>query len=171
MNSISGEPRGLGGWLILISIGLFVTPIRLAISLYNDFLPIFTTGSWQIVTTPGSESYHHLWAPLIIFEIGGNIFFIIFDIILISLFFAKSYRFPILYMAFLALNLLFVAGDFFFADLIPDVATEDNADSIKELTRSIMGVIIWIPYCLVSKRVKNTFVKPESNKSIQADAA
>lgn len=163
MATVTGEPRGLGGWLILPAIGLFVLPIRLAVSLSNDFLPIFQKGYWEVLTTPGSEAYHHLWAPLIIFEIAGNTFFIIFDIVLIFLFFAKSYRLPALFIAFLALNLLFVVSDFFFADLIPAVAAESDAESIKELARSIIGAIIWIPYFLASKRVKNTFVKPESN--------
>ena len=170
MATVTGEPRGLGGWLILPAIGLFVLPIRLAVSLNNDFLPIFQEGYWEILTTPGSEVYHHLWAPLIIFEIAGNTFFIIFDIALIFLFFTRSYRFPTLFIVFLASNLLFVVGDFFLADLIPAVAAENDAESIKELARPIIGAIIWIPYFLVSKRVKNTFVKPESNKPLQPTA-
>lgn len=160
METVAGEPKGLGGWLILPAIGLFVLPIQLAVSLNNDFLPIFQEGYWEIVTTPGSEAYHHLWAPLIIFEIAGNTFFLIFSIALIFLFFTRSYRFPTLFMLFIASNLLFVASDFVFADLIPALAAEGDAESIKELTRSITGAIIWIPYFLVSKRVKNTFVKP-----------
>ncbi len=170
MATANGEPSGLGGWLILPAIGLFVLPIRLAISLNSDFLPIFQEGYWDVLTTPGSEAYHHLWAPLITFEIAGNAFFIIFDIILIFLFFAKSYRFPTLMIIYLASNFLFVVSDFFFADFIPAVAAQGDAESIKELFRSIIGAMIWIPYFLVSKRVKNTFVKPESNRPLQPTA-
>lgn len=162
--TVTGGPRGLGGWLILPAIGLFVLPIRLTIMLINDFLPIFQRGYWEALTTPGSEAYHHLWAPLVIFEIAGNTFFIIFDIILIFLFFTKSYRFPVLFIAFLVLNLFFVVSDFFFADLIPAVAAESDREFVRDLAGSIIGAIIWIPYFLVSKRVKNTFVKPESNR-------
>jgi len=158
MTTENGDPRGLGGWLILPLIGLFVLPIRFVASLINDFLPIFQEGYWEILTTPGTEAYHHLWAPLITFEIVGNAFFIIFDIILVFLFFTKSHRLPTLMIAFLSLNLLFVVSDFFFANLIPAVAAESDPESVKELGRAIIGAMIWIPYFLVSKRVKNTFV-------------
>jgi hypothetical protein len=107
---------------------------------------------WGVLTTPGTEAYHHIGAPLIIFKLVGNAFFLIFDIVLIFLFFAKSYRFPDLMIAFIASYLLFVVG----ADVIP----EGGAESVKVLCRTIIGAVIWIPYFLVSKRVKNTFVKP-----------
>lgn len=160
----------MGGWLILPAIGLFVLPIRLAVILYDDFLPIFREGYWEVLTTPGSGAYHHLWAPVITFEIVCNAFLIIFDIILLFLFFAKSYRFPTLMIAFLASNLVFVASDFFLANLIPAVAAAGNAGSVIELSPIIISAMIWIPYFLVSKRVKNTFVKPESNKPLQPTA-
>jgi len=147
----------------LPAIGLFYLPVRLLISLNKDFLPIFSKGYWEILTTPGSEAYHHLWAPLIIFEISGNILFILFDVFLIFLFFTKSYRFPLLYIIFLVSNLLFVVGDFFFADFIPIIAAESDPESLMEVARTIVAAMIWIPYFLVSKRVKNTFVKSESD--------
>ena len=170
MTTVTEEPRGLGGWLILPAIGLFILPIRLFFSLNNDFLPIFQQGYWEILTTPGSEAYHELWAPLIIFEVIGNIFFVIFDIILIFLFFVKSFRFPVLYIVFLALNLTFVAADLFFANSIPAVAAQNDAESVMQIVRSIIGAIIWIPYFLVSVRVKNTFVKREPDNLLQPAA-
>lgn len=167
MTKTQGEPRGLGGWLILPAIGLFAFPIRLAASFYNDFLPIFQEGYWEVLTTPGYEAYHHLWAPLLIFEIIGNSLFIIFDIVLIVLFFTRSYRFPTLIIIFIATNLFFLAGDLVFAGLIPAMAAESDPESVKELTRSIITAAIWIPYFLVSKRVKNTFVKKKPNNPLE----
>lgn len=154
--------KGIGGWLILPIIGLFVMPIRLAISLQNDFLPIFQQGYWEILTTPGTEAYHHLWAPLLIFEIVGNAFFILFDLVLLYLVFTKHHLFPKLFIVFLASNLAFVTVDFFAADLIPAIAGQDDPESLKELGRTVIGALIWIPYFLTSERVRNTFVKPGS---------
>ena len=168
MSTVDEELRGLGGWLILVAIGLCISPIRLAVTMMNDLLPIFSEGYWEILTTPGSEVYHRLWGPLIIFEIIGNAFFIIFNIILILLFFTKSYRFLTLTIAFLSLNFLFLIGDFFLADLIPAVASEDDGESVKEVFKTVISAMIWIPYLLASKRVKNTFVKQDSNKPLQS---
>ena len=170
MATVNGERRGLGGWLILPAFGLIGWLIGFALSLNNDFLPIFREGYWEILTTPGSEAYHHLWAPLITFEIVGNAVIMICAIILLFLFFAKSYRFPTLMIVFLASHLVFGVSDFFLADLIPAVAAAGNAGSVIELSLIIIPAMIWIPYFLVSKRVKNTFVKPESSKPLQPTA-
>src|SRR6185436_1093699 len=54
------SPQGIGGWLILPMIGLFVFPVRVAISLATDYAPIFRDGIWGSLTTPGSAVYHSL---------------------------------------------------------------------------------------------------------------
>ena len=169
MSTAGEESRGLGGWLILVAIGLFISPIRLAVTMMNDLLPIFQLeGYWDFLTTPESEVYHRLWGPLIVFEIIGNAFFIICSIILIFLFFTKSHRFPTLMIVFIASNFLFVISDFFLADLIPAVASEDDGEFVKEVFKTITSAMIWIPYLLSSKRVKNTFVKQNSNEPLQS---
>lgn len=165
MTEVTEGPRGLGGWLILLAIVLLVSPIRTLITLNNDILPFFQE-SWQALTTPGSEAYHHLWAPLIVFEIVGNTIIIILNLILIFLFFTKSYRFPKLFIIFAISYLVFVVADFFFADLIPAVGEKNDPATVKELVRAIIGTA-WIPYFMVSKRVKSTFVRPESNIALQ----
>lgn len=153
------EPSGIGGWLIIPAIGLFVRPVQLMSTISNDFMPIFKEGYWSLLTTPGTELYHPLWAPLLFYEIAGNIFFIIFDIVLIFLFFRKFYLVPILFVTIMLLSLLFIISDFFLANLIPAIAAESNPELIKELIKATVGALIWIPYFLVSKRVKNTFIK------------
>ena len=168
MAAVDEEPKGLGGWLIPAAISLCITPIVLVVSVMRDFLPIFQEGYWDILTTPGSEVYHPLWGPLIVFEIIGNAFFIIFSIILILLFFTKSYRFPTLMIVFIASSFLFGISDFFLADLIPAVASEGDGEFVKELFKAIISAMIWIPYLLSSKRVKNAFVKQNSNEPLQS---
>ncbi|MEA1994815.1 MAG: DUF2569 domain-containing protein [Campylobacterota bacterium] len=151
--------EGIGGWLILPIIGLIITPIRVTLLMFKDLAPIFTEGYWNVLTTPGSEAYHPLWASLIIFESVGNIVFIIFPIVLLVFLFRKSKLLPKLMISCLVLNLLFVASDFFLSDLIPAIAEQNDSGSIKELARTVILAVIWIPYFLVSKRVKQTFVK------------
>ena len=169
MSTVDEEPRGLGGWLILVAIGLCITPIELTVSVVNDLLPIFQLeGYWDLLTTPGSEVYHRLWGPLIIFAIVGNTFIIIFSIILIFLFFTKSHRFPILAIVFVALNFVLVVSDFFLADLLPVMASEDDGEFVIGLFQAIFNVMAWIPYLLSSKRVKNTFVKQDSDRPLQS---
>jgi hypothetical protein len=163
MVDLRREPQGIGGWLILPMIGLILIPVLLTIDLFNTYLPIFTTGSWRALTDPESPAFHPLWKPVLLFEILGNITFIGYAVVLLVAFFLKFHRFPLMYIAFLILNVIFVASDLYLAQQIPAVAAQPNDAAVQSLTRAVVGAAIWIPYFLVSKRVKNTFVKRNQN--------
>jgi hypothetical protein len=161
MPRIDNEPSGLGGWLILPMLGLLLSPLTVGFMLVSNFVPLVTSGEWRELTDPDGPAYHPLWGPLLGLEVAGNLFFIGYALILLALLFKKSHRFPMLYIAFQASNLVFVATDMIFSNMIPAVAAQPDAETTKELIRAIVGAAIWIPYMLVSKRVKNTFVKPD----------
>ena len=154
------EPRGIGGWLLLPVIGLFVFPIRLVVSLFTDYMPIFQTGAWSVLTAPGSPRYHALWGPLLAGEIIFNLAFLALDIWLLVLLFSKDWRFPKVFVGFAVLNLVFILLDSILGNQIPAVAAASGDGSAKEIGRGLIMVAVWVPYMLVSQRVKNTFVKP-----------
>jgi hypothetical protein len=148
----------IGGWLILVAIGLILAPIRLLVVLFKDLLPALSTDAWSRLTTPGTEAYHPLWAPLLLFEIIGNCLFILFPIIIAVFFFQRRRFVPTLIIVLLLANLVFVTIDYFAADLIPFVAAQEDIGSLVEVIRVLIASAIWVPYFLVSKRVKATFV-------------
>ena len=153
------EPSGLGGWLILPMLGLIFLPFKLGALLVTTYMPIFSEGYWDILTNPESEAYHAMWAPLLTYEIIGNLIFLLASVILLVLCFQKHHSFPKLMIIYFATNLVFVGIDFFAADLIPAVAAEPDPESTKELIRTLVGAAIWIPYFKNSVRVRNTFTK------------
>jgi hypothetical protein len=158
MSEVKESPKGIGGWLILVVIGLVVSPIRVAYSLATNHWPIFQDGTWQVLTTPGNEAYHSLWGPLLVFEIIGNLGIIILAVTTLIMMIQKLRHTPRLAIIWLTWTATFVTIDFFAADLIPAVAAQNDPESTKELIRSLVGAAIWIPYFLVSKRVRATFV-------------
>lgn len=150
-------PRGIGGWLILPLLGLILTPFRIGLQTVSDVLPAVQPATWSALTTPGSKAYHPLWAPAIIFELGANAMLILFSVVLVWLFFRKSRRVPLLMIVWLLAIIAAQGIDLAFANQIPAVAALPDTDAIKNLVRSVVGAVIWVPYFLVSKRVKNTF--------------
>ena len=152
-------PSGLGGWLVLVGIGLAVTAVRLSAFLVTTLVPVVTGDQWAQLTTPGTSSYHPFWAPLLMIETAGNLFFVGFAVTLLYLYFQKAPRFPKLFIAYLVLNLVFVTADYFLSGMIPAVAASTDNESVREIVRGLIGACIWVPYMLRSKRVKNTFVE------------
>lgn len=154
----AGEPSGIGGWLLLPLLGLIVSPIRVSVMVATDLLPVFDEQIWSRLTTPGSDAYHPLWAPFLIFEVFANIVLIAFAVVLLWFFFRKSYRLPGLFIIWLALHIAVQAADMAFASQVPAAAAAIG-ESFRNLVQALIGAAIWIPYFRKSVRVRNTFTR------------
>ena len=164
----NNELKGLSGWLILVGIGVIFSPIR-SIRLLFTYIPIFEDGTWEALTTVGSEVYNSLWAPLFLGEITYNSIMVAASIYLIYLFFSKHYLFPKLYIAIVALSIVFIPLDAWIVTKVLPSEPMFDPETTKEFMRSLVAGIIWIPYMLISKRVKATFVENMPNKQINKD--
>lgn len=165
------EPRGLGGWLIIPLIGLIIALVKMLFVLFQIYLPIFQDGTWSIITNSESEYYHSLWGPLVISEMVINIGLVIFCGYLLYLFFTKQRLFPKFFIMYMVINVVFLISDTYAASLIPSVAEQRSNGIDPDLSRAVIGAVIWIPYFLLSKRVKNTFVEPLSEDQLDDDIA
>jgi hypothetical protein len=154
--------KGMHGWLILIGIGLVVSPIKLAMEVVPLFYNIFTDGSFEYLTTPGTDSYHPLWKPLLIFEAIYNLTIILASIFVSYLFFTKHYRFPKAYIILAILPIILIPLDAWLGSFVVKDEPMFDTSTLKEFVTSIFSAMIWIPYMIVSKRVKATFVEGKS---------
>ena len=151
--------EGLGGWLILVGLGIIASPIKISAQIYPVYSKLFAGGSWAALTTPGTEAYHPLWAPILISEISINVALALAWLFIAFLFFAKKRLFPKWYIGIFVFTLAFMLVD---AVAIRAVLPNEeifDPDTIKELARTLVTMLIWVPYMLMSKRVKATFVK------------
>lgn len=123
--------EGLGRWLILIGIGLIISP-------FVDLFEIATTEADTLV------------------DITINSLAVIVDCYLIYLFFAMKKFFPKLYIWVLILNLLAVLSS---AAMIEFDGSILDSSTLKDIKRAIFAVIVWVPYMIKSKRVKATFIR------------
>ena len=149
---------GLGGWLILVGIGVVFTPVRMLAELGKNHLPMFSDGSYEILTSPGTEFYHPFWSTYLWGGIAFNILFFSASLFLIFLFFSKRKLFPKFYIWLVVGSLAFTIID---AMLIKFVMLPElifDAETLQQIGGIIVVVLIWVPYMLISKRVKVTFV-------------
>jgi hypothetical protein len=170
---IESEPRGLGGWLILVAIGLVLTAGQAFLLLFGTFVPIFTDGQWEALTTKGISTYHPLWAPLLLFEATGNVLLAVAAVTALVLFFRKSAAFPGFMIGFYLFAAMFLLIDVVAGTRIPAVASSDDFGSTRGLMRALIACAIWIPYMRKSRRVRNTFptVTPPVSGSMTENAA
>ncbi len=156
-------PRGLRGWLIVPIIGLFLTLLSAAVTIYSDVWLVFQTGIWSELTTAGTPSYHPAWAPLFLFEVFVVLVLVVAPIVLLVLLFQKRRILPKLIISFygfcfLALAVESVAILALGSHLIPDLGIRQEVgwttqDILFDIVRGLVLTAIWIPYFVFSRRV------------------
>lgn len=145
---LKGTP--IGGWLILIGLGVALSPIRILIDLIRDTSLIDGSG-WM--TWLAAKQYGLFTFAL--FTHIYNIFNLLFTVLIAVLFFQRRSSFPRLMSIELAMTLIITA-----IDILLTRAVTDNPDGIssREVFRALGSAAIWIPYLNISTRVKETFV-------------
>jgi hypothetical protein len=145
---------GIGGWLILPMIGMFITPL---------------VGLWDLQNVTSTfavaQELADLRGALVVGEIVGNFLLqIVMPIVLLILFFRSSARFPRLYVTWMLVNVVYVVVDLILAYFAFRLVWESgaaefwDAENVRNIARSFVVAAIWVPYMRKSVRVKNTFV-------------
>ena len=148
-------PEGIGGWLILPTIGLVLTPLQ---------------GLMQLSEYAGlGENFQFLTSAqgaFVILEIIGNVAITLaLPVFLLYLLFNKRRAFPRVYVIWAAANLLFIIVDLIAAKALFGEAFEAagmellDRETVQAILRAIVLVALWVPYMLNSRRVRNTFVR------------
>ena len=158
------NPKGLGGWLIWVGTGVVFSPIIMMTALIFSIEPLMNEEVWDALTSDESETYNPLLASFIIGETIVNLCLVVLGFYLIYLFFSKHYLFPKYFITIVLLTLIIPIFDrWAFIIIIEDVEIFDRETAIKAM-RSLLYAFIWVPYMLVSERVKATFVEKIPNK-------
>lgn len=147
--------KGLRGWLLLVGCGIIIQPFRMGLDIYNGY---FANGSWDLLTDPTSSIYKPFFGIIIIAESFINMLFVLVGLYLIYLFFSKHYKFPKIFILFIAANALFISAESWFLAWYLDIEFFDK-ETIKLIASALFYCAIWIPYMRISKRVRVTFVE------------
>jgi transglutaminase-like putative cysteine protease len=139
----------IGGWLILIGIGISFTPLRLIYDFFkNDYM--LSGAGWLSMWY--SKSYGYF--VFLLTEHIYNVIFLPVSILAIILFFKRRTSAPKLISIIYAASCILGIVDALLAfQMNPDATVE-----YKEIVFSIFRAAIWIPYLHLSQRVKKTFV-------------
>lgn len=157
------EPKGLGGWLILVGLNLIRMPIGLVLKTKGGLLFIAAYFNLNDAINAGVVTPHPLLGPIFIGQALFSFTLILAYIFLIYLFLSKHYLFPKTYItvvvAYIIISLIliwlisYMKGEPMFS--------HDEAGSF--LGGTIINFIL-VFYMLFSRRVKATFVEKRPDK-------
>jgi len=156
--------KGLGGWLVLVILGLFATVLFQIYGVYES-ITMFTDGTVEFLSDPSSGVYIPGYSGLLKFEFIAEILFLGAAAYLIYLFFKKSKKFPKYYIPFLIAAVLYAILDYVLLSSVSvsgevkQVIDETLSKGGEEIGRAIISALIWGAYMKKSKRVKNTFIE------------
>ncbi len=162
------ESLKIGGWLVLVAIGITITPIRTILELYREFDNFFSTATWMYIIKDHSNFTELFNSLLIIIEIIYNSAFLVFSILIVVLFYSRRTILPRLFIIFYIVTFIFILTDTILAlNLNESMYSEvEKMQSYQEIGRSFISMEIWVPYFLVSKRVKSTFTEIYTGKKL-----
>jgi len=151
--------EGIGGWLILVAFILIRAPIAVIVTLVRSVFPFLRHNTWIALTSQDSESYHPLWAPLIVSELVVNLVFLALSFVVLILFFRRKRSFLRFVIALYLANLIWEICLTLAMWRIPATSGEPATSSLVGVIGLALACAIWIPYFCVSKRVRATFTR------------
>jgi len=163
--------KGRGGWLILamlvIAIGIIDSvDTYINIAGFKHYVSIMDEP-----VAPGTLDDHPLWSFFINYALFANVGLALACCYTFYLYFARKKLFPKMYILILVAKFSQALADIVgWHEILPEGPMFDS-DTVIGLIIGICGMCIWIPYMLLSKRVKNTFLEetPDDEFGIEED--
>jgi hypothetical protein len=158
--------EGIGGWLVLLAIGVAIRPlVQLGVS-REIFLLINDLPGWLTLTDPESNSYTAGYAPLAWIEAFFQGLFFAWSVVMIFQFFKRKPSLPHSLSALLLLAIIWEIIDYF---AVEHVFPQGGADTKSPNITRLLFPALWIWYLQVSRRVRVTFRSPSAETEAPAD--
>ncbi len=146
--------EGIGGFLFLPAIGLCLSPLLRGYQMLADEAAILRLPEILHMAYPDQG-----WSLLAygVFAQAYNIGMLVFNVLLVILFFKRRTSVPLLVKVFYSAVALGLMLDAFLYALLDVEQLSGLAYSTNDLLRAIVSAAIWVPVFHLSERVKRTF--------------
>src|SRR5262249_23409735 len=154
------KPPKIRGALILVAFFMFFSLIQNLGYFLGSIAPIIRSPLWDRFTNPNSPQFHPHWKLVFVCDALTCTLILSWNIAMLVLFFRKKRVFPQFLPVTLPIIFLVILAGHYLSGLIPAVAgSVGYAKEGSMLITKFIGLHIWIPYFLLSKRVAKTFVR------------
>lgn len=146
--------EGLGGWLVLLGIGVVFRPLAQLLASKDIFNLIGNHVGWITLTDPESGGYVSGYASLVWSEAFSQGLFFAWSMVMIFQFFRRKPSLPRSLSALLLIAIVWEIVDYLF--LVRLFPQEPAATGPKIITH-VLFTILWVGYLHRSRRVRMTF--------------
>ncbi|UJH92786.1 DUF3857 domain-containing protein [Antarcticibacterium sp. 1MA-6-2] len=159
------KERSIGGWLIIVAIGLAITPFLVLYEINSS--QYFNGEMWQ--TLFSIEENFNL-GLLLIGELIYNSAYLIFSLFVALIFFRRRTIAPRIIIIFYAVTFIMTALDTFAISQLSPLAYTgvEEQEMFTDLVKEGIRCLIWIPYFIYSIRVEETFTRTIKEEKIIA---
>lgn len=154
MNQTGERLEGIGGWLILVALGVIASPFLLL----SASIELIEAHRLLLASDQNSKTITFL----VNVEMFGNGAFLLWACFNIYLFFNKKIAFKNSYVFFLCSNFLFITFDLIAVELFANLPV--TADEVGQIAGRLPAMIIWSSYIYRSERVRNTFTHGSNDR-------
>lgn len=128
--------------------------------IFKGLLPVLTPEMAKQLTDAASLYYNPGLYYLFCFELGYNTLMVFAFVYLIVIFFRKQKEFPKAFIIIFLINLFVIGIETVAPQLMTHTVNAYNAEiNYRGIIKQVIVCAVWIPYMIMSKRVKETFVK------------
>lgn len=140
-----GSPPAIGGWLLLPLLSTFLAPLFLLVGLSELYPAVQAFGRLNGIL----QTYI---AVAVAINVGLAVSWAYACVLLVK----RRRSFPGLFIGLLIVSAIVVSADIIAASSLLNIPPDSG--SYRDLGRAFVGVAIWVPYMLKSKRVAATFI-------------
>ena len=157
MNRSPGdEPKGIGGWLLLLAFSLVALPGRVAMN-QKDAREAFSSPELAALIRSDSPTYDVNWFVLYSCALPALYVVGFLGLILLPYFFTKSRLFPLAFSLFAAFVVALNTVELIASFKAPGVDASYRESIIIQGTVGSSVLILWTLYLFRSRRARNTF--------------
>lgn len=155
-NKIHKKP--INGSLIVALLATILAPFLSLNSFRFGILPFATDDRWINISNSLLHTYNPEWVKLVYFEFCSNIFLFLYTIFLLVSFILRKKYYSKVIIFYFVLKIILLALIYYFQTVIKGPPTPTLSQISGVGFRSLIFTGIWVPYFLLSEKVRETFI-------------
>jgi len=161
-----GQPvTGIGGWMVLPMIGLFISPLRILYDIYESGAWFFQASLYVPLLEVKSKPLFQLYILFFQFQAIAMLGLVLVTLVL---FLRRRTSVALLMKVIYIGSVVFLFLDMVLYEWLELDALMGEAYDARDLGRSVFAAAIWVPFFAISERVRTTFVQ---RKDLQVPVA